>query len=123
MDYLKNSWYCAGWASNLTDKPVGLTLLEKPVVFFRDAQGEPAALDGRCPHRFAPLWKGQVSGDTLTCPYHGLVFNKAGACIHNPHGDGHIPPNARLGRYPVAERNNALWIWMGDPASADSSML
>ncbi|OJY61845.1 MAG: hypothetical protein BGP16_14380 [Sphingobium sp. 66-54] len=119
MSYLANSWYCAGWSSELDSGTIGRTFLARPIVIYRDSHHETVALDGRCPHRFAPLAKGVVKGDTLMCPYHGLVFDRSGACVHNPHGDGHIPPNAKVRSYPVVEKNGAIWIWLGDPDEAD----
>jgi phenylpropionate dioxygenase-like ring-hydroxylating dioxygenase large terminal subunit len=123
MTYLLNSWYCAGWSSELRETPIGRTLLERPVVVYRDGGGRPVALNGRCPHRFAPLARGRVVGDHIMCPYHGLVFDRSGACVHNPHDEGRIPPNARVASYPILEKNGALWIWLGDAAAADPRLL
>ncbi|MGD9472568.1 MAG: Rieske 2Fe-2S domain-containing protein [Novosphingobium sp.] len=119
MDYYLNCWYMAGWSADLGDKPVGRTLLEQPVVLFRDARGGAVALGGMCPHRFAPLGDGTVVGDNIMCPYHGLQFDRTGTCIFNPHGDGHIPANAKVANYPVVEKNGAIWIWMGSAADAN----
>ncbi len=33
------------------------------------------ALDGVCPHAGGPLGKGYVSGEIVTCPWHGWQFN------------------------------------------------
>lgn len=123
MDVLRNSWYCVGFSSSLADRPVGLTMLGEPLVFYRGAEGQPIALTGRCAHRFAPLDRGVVSGDEIMCPYHGLRYGSDGRCTHNPHGDGYIPPNAKLASYPIVEKNGALWVWMGDPAIADEGLL
>ena len=35
------------------------------------------ALDGLCPHQSGPLGRGQLSGDTVTCPWHGWQFDVA----------------------------------------------
>jgi phenylpropionate dioxygenase-like ring-hydroxylating dioxygenase large terminal subunit len=43
--------------------------------------------------------------------------------VRNPHGDGRIPPRARLVSYPIVEKNSALWVWMGDVERADESLL
>src|SRR5688500_1734969 len=85
--YLRNGWYCAGWASELGPKPVGRRMLGEPVMVYRTEGGEPVALEGRCPHRFAPLHLGTVENDRVACPYHGLVFDSSGACVLNPHGE------------------------------------
>ena len=118
MTYLRNAWYMAGWADEVpTDGGLARTLLDEPVFLYRDRTGVPYALFDRCPHRFAPLSKGQLDGDTVVCAYHGLGFDGSGACVRNPHG----PVIRSLGvrAYPVAEAHRALWIWMGEPALAD----
>jgi phenylpropionate dioxygenase-like ring-hydroxylating dioxygenase large terminal subunit len=126
MSYLLNTWYMAAWAEELTPGQVlGRTLLEQPVVMFRDDAGVAHALVDRCPHRFVPLSKGQLcdGGRALQCAYHGLRFEGSGACVHNPHGDGKIPTAAKVRAFPLLERHGVLWIWMGEPERADPALL
>lgn len=126
MTYLRNAWTVAAWANELSPGALlARTLLDEPLVFYRDASGTPRALADRCPHRFAPLSMGRLcdGGASVQCPYHGLRFDGGGACVHNPHGDGRIPPAAKVRSYPVVERWSALWVWMGDPAGADAALI
>lgn len=123
MSFLYNAWYCAGWAADLTDQLQSIKLLDEPVVLYRKEDGAPVAIGNRCPHRFAPLDMGKRVGDCIECPYHGLRFDADGQCVHNPHGDGTIPRAAKVKSYPLLERYDALWIWMGDPAKADPAMI
>lgn len=116
--FLKNGWYCAGWSQELDSGPIARRMLDMPVLVFRAEDGAAAAVQGSCPHRFAPLHRGAIAGDTITCPYHGLVFDRGGRCIHNPHGDGELPKNADLRTYPVIESQGVVWVWLGDPALA-----
>jgi vanillate O-demethylase monooxygenase subunit len=103
--YLRNAWYVAGWSDDLADgKLLARTIMKEPIVFYRLPDGNVAALQDRCPHRFAPLSMGQiVNGDRIQCPYHGLEFGPSGACTLNPHGTKNIPPRARVRSYPVIE--------------------
>ena len=123
MNFLRNTWYCAGWSEEIKDRPLARTLLNEPVMFFRTTDGTIAALADRCPHRFAPLHLGVFDGEHIECPYHGLKFGADGACVHNPHGNGVIPQAAFVKRYPVTERYGAIWIWMGDVRRADPSKI
>lgn len=123
MAFLTEAWYCAAWDSEVTRTPLARRLLDIPVTLFRKEGGQAVALADRCPHRFAPLSAGQLVGDTIQCPYHGLVFDGAGACVANPHGDRAIPETARVRAFPLVERQHALWIWMGDPDRADPSTI
>lgn len=122
MNFLRNTWYVAAWAEELkTGALLPRRLLDEPVLLFRDSSGTARALSDRCPHRFAPLHLGTLNGDTVQCRYHGLTFNGQGECVHNPHGA--IPRAARVPNYPVIERYSMLWIWMGDPAKADDTLI
>lgn len=120
--YLRNAWYAAGWAADLGAEPWQRVYLEEPVALFRDAQGTAHAIDGRCPHRFAPLGHGKVVAGALMCPYHGLRFDGAGACVHNPHPGGQLPDRTQR-VYPLVERHALLWIWMGEADRADPALI
>lgn len=117
MTFLYNAWYCGAWGHEVHRQPMVRTLLNEPVMFYRTQAGQVAAMANRCPHRFAPLHKGRLIGDTIECPYHGLQFDIQGRCVHSPHG---APPKAAyIKSYAVAERYGVVWIWMGDSANAN----
>ena len=120
-NYLRNTWYAAAWSEDLGSALLPRTLLDEPLVFLRDANGNPVALADRCPHRFAPLSLGKRVGEAVQCAYHGLRFGLDGRCVHNPHGP--IPPTARVKSYPLLERYGMVWIWMGEPSRANASLL
>ena len=122
MQFPKNTWYAAIWSKDLADKPVARTFLGEAVVLYRGKSGKAAALEDRCCHRAAPLSLGEVEGDNLRCGYHGLTFAADGACVAIP-SQATVPSGARVRAYPVAERWNTVWIWMGDPARADDSKI
>jgi vanillate O-demethylase monooxygenase subunit len=125
MKYLRNAWYVAGFADEI---PAGgmfaRTLLGMPVVFFRGTDGVLAALEDRCPHRFAPLSKGIVcdGGLSIQCPYHGLRFNREGACVLNPHASV-LPKAARVSSFAVREKDRLIWLWAGTAETADDSLI
>ncbi len=118
MSYLRNAWYPAAWDKELGDKPLARTFLDEPVVLYRDSTGEPTALRDMCSHRFAPLSLGKIRGDCIQCPYHGLVYDRDGACVHNPNGNGATPTALSVASYPLHTSDGIIWIWMGDPEKA-----
>lgn len=121
--FMKNCWYVAAYDRELEDGgPLGRTLLNEPVVLFRDSTGTPVALEDRCCHRHLPLSLGRVAGDRLQCGYHGLEFDAAGACVHVP-GQSKVPPGAAVRSFPLVEKWGFLWIWMGDAGRADESLI
>ncbi|MGE4431176.1 MAG: Rieske 2Fe-2S domain-containing protein [Sphingobium sp.] len=124
MTYLRNIWYAAAWAEQVVPgETLSRTILNESLLFFRDETGRAVALRDRCPHKYAPLHLGKLKDGVIECGYHGLQFNGRGACIFNPHGDGAIPPNAKVESYPLEERHEALWIWMGDKDRADPDLI
>src|SRR6267142_4203892 len=120
--FLKDCWHAAAWSDELAQGLLERTVGGEKLVLFRDATGAPAALSGICPHRFASLARGQrIEPDRLQCPYHGLQFDSAGQCVHNPHGP--IPPSVRLRRYKAVERHTLVWLWWGDPEQSDERLI
>lgn len=122
MAYVRNAWYVAGWSPDTPrDRPTGVTLLGEPVVLWHTGQHW-VAFEDRCLHRLAPLSLGRCEGEHLRCMYHGLRFAADGRVVEIP-GQERIPPKAQLRRYPVAERHSWLWVWLGDPALADDTLI
>jgi len=118
--FLRNRWYVGAIADEIGERPLARTVLDEPVVFFRDSGGAAVALEDRCVHRQAPLSLGEVVGDTLQCAYHGLCFDRTGACVRIP-SQKNIPPGARVRSYPVSERYGFVFIWMGEPGLAKAT--
>lgn len=65
-------------------KPLARVLHGRPLVLFRTADGQSAALPDRCPHRLAPLSQGCVRDGNVECPYHGWRFDGSGHCTRAP---------------------------------------
>jgi vanillate monooxygenase len=120
--FLTNFWYVAFGAGELTDRPLARTVCGIAMVFFRGANGAPAALDDACPHRQAPLSLGAVHDGVLRCPYHGLKFDAAGTCVDIP-TQTKIPVTAHVRAYPARERYGLIWVWPGGKDDATSAQL
>ncbi len=121
--FLRNCWYVACWDYELIDgKLLARTILEEPVLLYRGDSGRVVALDNRCCHRGAKLSMGRREGDCVRCMYHGLKFDATGRCVQIP-GQEKVPPKLGVRSYPVVERDRLIWIWMGDPAKADTSLI
>ena len=100
------------------DAPLGVTLLDTPIVLWRSPDGTVHAARDQCPHRGAALSLGQVRGDTLMCPYHGWVYDGGGRCVCQPAMPGRTPPpNARLEMFAACERYGVVFVALGEPPS------
>ena len=121
--FVRNAWYIAAWPEELEDDQiVARTIMNEPLILFRGPDGKAAALEDRCCHRGAPLSHGWMTDKGVICGYHGLVFDGTGRCVDIPGQDG-ISAKTRVRSYPIVERQQIVWIWMGDPARADESLI
>ncbi len=93
--FLKNAWYVGAWDTEIgRQKLLRRTLLNEPVVFYRQEDGSPVALEDKCAHRHAPLSSGKLVGNSIQCPYHGLEYDATGACVRVPgQSSGHCQTN------------------------------
>jgi nitrite reductase/ring-hydroxylating ferredoxin subunit len=71
--------------SELTDnEPRCVEAAGTPVMLIRQ-DGALYALSNHCSHRGGPLHEGEIEDCTVTCPWHGSVFDlRDGALIHGP---------------------------------------
>ena len=121
--FVRNCWYVIAWDHEVpADGLFSRTVLDEAILLFRTAGGEIVGLRDRCCHRLAPLSKGRKEGDCVRCGYHGLLFDATGRCIEIPGADT-VPEKARVQRYPIAVKNKWVFVWMGDPAQADTALL
>lgn len=130
--FLKNLWYFAMSGRALKrGEMVRKTLLGEPVLFARTDEGEVFGLRDICPHRGVPLSAGRLcakgetvdgrvlDGAQVECPYHGWRFGANGKCAAIPSltADQKMElERIRVPRYPVAERNGNIWIYMPERA-------
>ena len=118
--FVRDAWYTAAWGDEVSENPLGRRICNEPIVFFRDQRGKVAALEDRCCHRGLPLHLGTVVEQGLQCGYHGLVYDRTGRCVYIPAQD-QIPERAKVRSYSVQERDQLVWVWIGDPSKADET--
>ena len=86
------------------------------VVFFRGENENVVALTDWCPHRGARFSNGfcEFKG-TITCLYHGYTFDETGQCVAGlvESDDSPLAPKMKAQKYPTAEWNGIVFIWMG----------
>lgn len=119
---IRNAWYVAATSGEITQDLSDRWLLGVNVLMYRTVDGQPVALDNRCPHRSFPLSRGKREGDNVVCGYHGLTLNPIGQCVHyppSPKTQGAV----RTSAFPVIERTPLIWIWMGTPELADPLLI
>jgi vanillate O-demethylase monooxygenase subunit len=122
--FVRNQWYVAAYGREVGREILGRTVLDEPIALYRTADGVVAALADRCVHRRYPLSAApsRVVGDAVVCGYHGFTYDGSGACVAVP-GQTRIPRTARVKSYPVVEQDSFVWVFIGDPALADVTVI
>lgn len=117
--FFAENWYIAGYSDDF-DKltPKQVFLLDQPIVIFRASSGNTVALKDICPHRFAPLSKGKIKGNSIECRYHGFRFGLTGKCTAVP-GVDEIPEGIQTKHYPTKEMWGLVFVWMGEEKPAE----
>ena len=119
--FLKNTWYVACQAHEITDKPLGRKICNESMAFYKNAEGRVSAVQDFCPHRGAPLSLGRVCNGQLVCGYHGLVMGCDGHVVSMP---GHQVRNFEpIKSYAVIERYGFVWVWPGDQSKVDPAQM
>ena len=121
--FIRNAWYVAGWGEEFGHSLRSLKILDEDIVFYRTTDGTPVALEDACPHRKLPLSMGRLNGDLVECGYHGLTFDASGGCVRAPTQVNAVPKNAKVHSYPVVERWDLVWIWMGASELANENLI
>jgi vanillate O-demethylase monooxygenase subunit len=122
LPYVHNAWYPLAWSRDIGRELSKRRVLEQDIVVFRTEAGDVAALEDVCPHRLLPLSMGRLQGDAVECGYHGLRFDCTGRCVGTPAMVA-MPPSAQVRSYPTALSMGMIWVWMGDAARADRSLV
>lgn len=117
---LKDRWYVACTSQELrTKRLLHREILEEQLVLYRDKKGQACCLLDRCLHRNARLSLGRVQDGQVVCPYHGWKYDERGRCTAIPslvQNEGRLPTQ-RVTVFPVVERHDLVWVYMGDPHS------
>jgi vanillate O-demethylase monooxygenase subunit len=119
--FLKNTWYVACSADEVTDKPLGRKICGESMVFYRGEGGKVSALEDFCPHRGAPLSLGFVREGKLVCGYHGLEMGCDGKTLAMPGQRVRGFPAIRS--FAVVERYGFVWVWPGEASLADEGQM
>lgn len=119
---VRNGWYVAAFAKDVTRVPIARTIVNQPVALYRKEDGAAVAVGGRCPHRHYPLGASSLRADDIVCGYHGISFGPDGRCTGIP-AQAFVPRAYRIPTFPLVEHGMWLWIWPGEADRADPGLL
>ncbi|GAB3292131.1 aromatic ring-hydroxylating dioxygenase subunit alpha [Parasphingorhabdus pacifica] len=120
----RDQWYVAAYSSEISHELFSRTICDEPILFWRTQSGQVTAMPDRCVHRRFPLSQApsRLVDDQVVCGYHGFTYGIDGKCVSAP-GQNRIPRTARLVPYPLVEQDSFLWVFIGDPAKAESTRI
>jgi phenylpropionate dioxygenase-like ring-hydroxylating dioxygenase large terminal subunit len=110
-------WYPTLALEDLRSGPKPFRLLGQDLVLWRNAAGEPAALEDRCPHRSARLSVDSLVVDgALRCGYHGWRFDPSGTCVLVPQAPDLVPGMRNAVRaFRAQARYGYVWVALEEP--------
>lgn len=105
-------WFQVAWSDEIGIGDVHkMKYFDQEMVAWRAESGELTVMNAYCEHLGAHLgYGGQVVGEMLQCPFHGWQWNQQGRNVRIPYQD-HPNRGRRIRTYPVAERNESVYIW------------
>lgn len=78
------AWRVGSLAALRKGKPLGVSVNGHEVAIF-ELRDKIVATAGKCPHAGGPLCQGTLTGNVLTCPWHGWSYDlETGACEEDP---------------------------------------
>jgi phenylpropionate dioxygenase-like ring-hydroxylating dioxygenase large terminal subunit len=122
-DYFRRFWVPVALSEELPHPdcdPVRVTIMGECLLAFRDTAGRVGLVSPRCPHRGADLWYGRNEEGGLRCAFHGWKFDVTGQCLEMPTvpADAAYRQHVSLPSYPVQERGDFIWAYLGPAGSA-----
>jgi phenylpropionate dioxygenase-like ring-hydroxylating dioxygenase large terminal subunit len=105
------------FSRDLGREPRATTLLDEPLVLWRDGAGVAHAFSDLCIHRGTALSLGSVEGDEIVCPYHAWRYGPDGRCTRIPQlaDPTRVPRKARVAAFRAQERYGVLWVALDEP--------
>lgn len=117
LSALRRYWHPIAYAADVDAAPRAATLLDEPLVLWRDGDGSVRAFKDLCVHRGTALSLGSVQAGELVCAYHGWRYAGDGRCTAIPQlpDPTRVPARARAVAYACEERYGIVWVALDAP--------
>jgi phenylpropionate dioxygenase-like ring-hydroxylating dioxygenase large terminal subunit len=117
--YPLHTWYVLATSDEVSSTALlGRRALDTSVVTYRTSDGSVVVLEDRDAHRPYPLSLGTIADDCVVSAYSGFVYAPDGRCVRVP-TQTEVPYGARVRSFPVREQDGLVWVWFGEPGTAD----
>lgn len=119
-ELLRRYWWPIAFSADLPPRDIRkVRLLGEDLALYRLRDGSVHVLEDSCPHRGTALSYGIVEEEGVRCPYHGWLFDGAGACREQPGepADSTFHERVAAKAYRAQELGGLVWLYLG-PAPA-----
>jgi phenylpropionate dioxygenase-like ring-hydroxylating dioxygenase large terminal subunit len=90
-----------------------VTLIGRRLVLWRDDAGKVCCVEDYCPHRGAPLSRGEVMEGHIVCRYHGVTLDGGGTIRRVPAmADCPLEGRRAIEGFAVHEVNDGIFVYM-----------
>jgi 3-ketosteroid 9alpha-monooxygenase subunit A len=105
-------WFQVAWSTEIAVGDVHrMTYFGQEMVAWRARSGQLTVMDAYCEHLGAHLgFGGHVEGEVIECAFHGWQWDHEGRNVCIPY-ESRPNRGRRMRTYPVAERNESVYIW------------
>ncbi len=120
---LRNYWYPVLFSHEIPEGQTRAEIILGERLFFKRIDGKVHCVEDRCVHRGVPFSVRPecYTPHTLTCWFHGFTFDwRDGKLVEIlTEADSALRGKIGLKAYPTAERNQIVFVWIGDDAPVD----
>ncbi len=110
---LLGRWYVVAKSADLKPGvPFAAKALGRDLVLWRAEDSAVHCVEDRCPHRGARLSSGRVVGNHISCRYHGVTIDRAGAIVSVPAlGKSGLEGRKVVTAYAVEEAYDGVFVY------------
>lgn len=111
---LRGHWYAVAKSVQVrSGQPFSVMALGEKLVLWRDEQGALHCLHDSCPHRGAPLSRGEIMEGRIACRYHGIIVDGDGTIARVPAmPDCPLEGRRVVKSYPAQEMHDGVFIYI-----------
>ena len=111
---LRGQWYPVAKSVQVKrGATFALPFMGEQLVLWRDEAGSVHCVEDYCPHRGAPLSRGEVIPEGLSCRYHGVTLDGTGTIVRVPAmADCPLEGRKAIAAYAVEEIADAIFLYL-----------
>jgi phenylpropionate dioxygenase-like ring-hydroxylating dioxygenase large terminal subunit len=111
---LHGQWYAVTKSVQVQpDRPHAVKALGRNLVLWRNDDGKLSCVEDYCPHRGAPLSRGEVKEGLIACRYHGVAVDGTGRIARVPAmPDCPLEGRTAVRSYAVTEAADAVFVYV-----------